>query len=129
MPTDPTLASKGPETVRSQSGHNAAEDAQLDDAIQRADDLLVQSLRVEERQRKRRTLRKLLVPLGTLIMLAAIYKIALLAGVIGSQAALPAAAATSPAKSVEKNEAKAQTLAGEGWALWQKRQLPEAEAK
>jgi excinuclease UvrABC helicase subunit UvrB len=59
-------------------------------------------------------------------MLAAIYKIALLAGVIGSQAALPAAAAP---KSPEQNEAKAESLSGEGWALWQKRQLPAAQAK
>jgi tetratricopeptide (TPR) repeat protein len=118
MPTDPTLASRGTDPVRSQSGRSFAEDAQLDDAIRRADDLLVQSLRVEERLRKRRILRRLLVPIGALIMLATAYKIVLLLGILSTATPTPAAA-----------DATAPDLLLQAQTLWAKQQYPAAEEK
>jgi tetratricopeptide (TPR) repeat protein len=121
MSTDPTLASKGTETVFPNPPGNPpnAEDARLDDAIRRADDLLVQSLRVEERERRRRNLRRLFIPIGVLVMLAVAYKTALILGLLGPVATGLAA----------KDPARAEQLAQEGWQLWQQRQLTDAEVK
>lgn len=119
MSTDPTLASKGTETVRSQSAGGAeGETSRLDEAIARADDLLVQSLRVEERRRKRRNLRRLIIPIGVLAMLAIAYRIALLAGIIGG-----------PAAAVADDQKDAPQLSQEAWVLWNQRQFTDAEEK
>lgn len=132
MSTDPTLASKGTETVfpKPPGSSPPAEDARLDDAIRRADDLLVQSLRVEERQRKRRTLRRLAIPIGALIMLAIAYNVALFLGVLGQANPGVAADNAKPAaEQVAPDADRAAQLAQEGWSLWQQRQLTGAEAK
>ncbi len=96
------------------AGDVAAEDARLDEAIRRADELLVSSLKSEEldRSRRRRTFTFTIV--GGLIMLAAACVIL----------AVLAQTGTAPASS-----ATAEQLSTEGWALWQQRKLPEAEAK
>lgn len=131
MSTDPTLASKGRETVfpKPPGSSPPAEDARLDDAIRRADDLLVQSLRVEERRRKRRKLRRLVIPIGALIMLAIAYNVALFLGVLGQANPGVAADAKPASEQVAPNPDRAAQLAQEGWSLWQQRQLTDAEAK
>ena len=96
------------------AGDVPTEDARLDDAIRRADELLISSLKSEEdsRSRRRRTFTFTIV--GGLIMLAAV-------GVILAVLAQTGSGPTSGAS--------AEQLSTEGWALWQQRKLPEAEAK
>lgn len=98
------------------AGDVPTEDARLDDAIRKADELLLSSLKSEEhsRSRRRRTFTFTLV--GGLIMIAAACVIV---AVLAQTAAAPAAA----------DSASAEQLSTEGWALWQQRKLPEAEAK
>jgi Flp pilus assembly protein TadD len=131
MSTDPTLASKGTETVFPQPPGSPppAEDARLDDAIRRADDLLVQSLRVEERQRHRRTLmRRILIPTGALIMISATYIV--IAGLLGQASPGAKPAASPPAQqTVHRDPKQAAQLSQQGWALWGQQQFADAEAK
>lgn len=134
MSTDRTPASGGTETVRNHptdtAGSDAAEAARLDDAIRRADDLLVQSLRSEERSRKRRRLRWLAYSIGAIAMIAIAYNLALFIGILGQAAPTGAAAPTdSTALTVSQKEDRAAQLAQEGWQLWQQRQLTDAEEK
>ena len=98
-----------------------SEDSRLDDAMRRADDLLVDSLRRDEQERrKRRTRRVALAALGGLVMttLAVIALSALLAGPPGQGTK----ASNDPLD-------QAAALNQQGWALWQKGELSEAEAK
>ena len=96
------------------AGDVPTEEARLDEAIRRADEILVSSLKSEEldRSRKRRTFTFTIV--GGLIMLAAACVIL----------AVLAQTGTGPSAG-----GSAEQLSTEGWALWQQRKLPEAEAK
>jgi tetratricopeptide (TPR) repeat protein len=97
------------------AGDVPTEDARLDDAIRRADELLISSLKNEDsRSRRRRTYTFTIV--GGLIMLAAIGVILAVIAQVGSG---PGAGGGG----------SAEQLSTEGWALWQQRKLPEAEAK
>jgi tetratricopeptide (TPR) repeat protein len=95
------------------AGDVPSEDARLDDAIRKADELLISSLKDEEsRSRRRRTFTFTIV--GGVIMFAAACVIL---AVLAQTAAGPSGGAS------------AEQLSTEGWALWQQRKLPEAEAK
>ena len=96
------------------AGDVATEDARLDEAIRRADEILVSSLKSEELDRSRRRKTFTFTIVGGLIMLAAACVIL---AVLAQTGAAPASGAT------------AEQLSTEGWALWQQRKLPEAEAK
>ncbi len=99
------------------AGDVVTEDARLDDAIRKADELLLTSLKSEEHSRSRRRRTFTFTLIGGLIMLAAACVIlAVLSQTTGSPA--PGASGAS-----------AEQLSTEGWALWQQRKLPEAEAK
>lgn len=104
------------------AGDVPTEDARLDDAIRKADELLLASLQSEEhsRSRRRRTITFTIV--GGFIMLAASCVIlAVLAQIAGTTPA--------PAPASETPSASAEALMTEGWALWQQRKLVEAEKK
>jgi tetratricopeptide (TPR) repeat protein len=113
-------------TATSTAGPNGAgfeaEQVRLDAAMQRADDLLVDSLRRDEdrRRRRRRVLAMLII--GALIMTAIIC--VLLAALAGQSENNKAGDKPDDAK-VEQAEA----LTREGWQLWQQRKMAEAEAK
>ncbi len=92
------------------AGSSPEEQARLDAAMRRADELLVTSLKSEERQRNRR--RILFFSLGGVAMLAIIC--AILLGWLGQQEATKADAA------------KSAQLAREGWLVWQRQQFDEA---
>jgi tetratricopeptide (TPR) repeat protein len=99
------------------AGDVPTEDARLDDAIRRADELLVSSLKSEEQHRSRQRRTFTLTLVGGLIMIAAvcvILGVLLQAGGGGAQAA---------------SNASPEQLTQEGWQLWQQRKLTEAEAK
>ena len=91
------------------------EDARLDDAIRKADELLLASLKSEEHSRSRRRRTFTFTIVGGVIMLAAACVILAVLAQTGTTAA--------------SSGASAETLSAEGWALWQQRKLPEAEAK
>src|SRR5436190_216223 len=93
---------------------SAAEESRLDTAMRKADQIMVASLKDDERRRARRRRILLLLLSGGLIMIAAgiVIAISLLAG--------------EPA---EQDIAKAQDLSGQGWQLWQQRDLGGAESK
>ena len=100
------------------AGDVPTEDARLDDAIRRADELLVSSLKSEEQHRSRQRRTFTLTLVGGLIMIAAVC---IILGVLlqnGGGAPAQAASNSSP-----------QQLSQEGWQLWQQRKLTEAEAK
>ena len=99
------------------AGDVPTEDARLDDAIRRADELLVSSLKSEEQSRSRRRRTFTLTLVGGLIMIAAACVIL---AVLLQNGGAPAQAAS--------NES-AEQLTTQGWQLWQARKLPEAEAK
>jgi Flp pilus assembly protein TadD len=91
---------------------SAAEESKLDQAMRKADQILVASLKSDERRRKTR--RRMLFLLGGLIMIAA--------GVVIVLSLL--ATNQSP-----QDMAKGEDLSTEGWKLWQQRDLSGAEAK
>jgi Flp pilus assembly protein TadD len=92
------------------------EDARLDDAVRRADELLVSSLRSEERRRARRKwILFSLLTIGAVAMIAIAISIVLF-GLLGP----------NPTKAEADQSAK---LSQEGWKLWQGRQLDDAAAK
>ncbi|HEX3358956.1 MAG TPA: tetratricopeptide repeat protein [Tepidisphaeraceae bacterium] len=91
---------------------SAAEESKLDAAMRKADQILVASLKSDERRRHTRRLTLFL--LGGLIMIAA--------GVVIVLSLL----ATNPSP---QDVAKGENLSTEGWKLWQQRDLPGAEAK
>jgi len=96
------------------AGDVPTEDARLDDAIRRADELLVSSLKSEEHHRSRRRRRTFTFTLiGGFIMIAAI-------GVILAVLAQTGTAASN---------ASADELTSQGWQLWQSQKLADAEAK
>lgn len=99
------------------AGDVPTEDARLDDAIRKADELLLSSLKSEEHSRSRRRRTYTFTIVGGLIMFAAACVIL---AVLAQTTAAPAAGAS---------DASAEQLSTEGWALWQQRKLPEAEAK
>jgi len=99
------------------AGDVPTEDARLDDAIRRADELLISSLRSEEDSRSRRRRTYTFTIVGGLIMLAAVGVILAVLAQVGSG---PGAGGGG---------GSAEQLSTEGWALWQQRKLPEAEAK
>jgi tetratricopeptide (TPR) repeat protein len=98
------------------AGDVPTEDARLDDAIRKADELLLASLKSEEHSRSRRRRTFTFTIVGGLIMIAAACVIL---AVLAQTAAAPAAS----------SGASAEALSTEGWALWQQRKLPEAEQK
>ncbi len=91
----------------------ASEHARLDEAIERADDLLVASLKSEDRRRRRRTR----LFLGGSIMLTALCVLAGLAW--QGQLALNNAAPVD----------ESGKLTQQGWQLWQRQQFAEAATK
>ncbi|MGB7159564.1 MAG: tetratricopeptide repeat protein [Tepidisphaeraceae bacterium] len=104
------------------AGDVPTEDARLDDAIRRADELLVSSLKSEEQHRSRRRRTFTFTIVGGLIMIAATCVIL---AVLAQTGAVPGAeAAAQPSANVS-----AEALQAEGWQLWQARKLTEAEAK
>jgi tetratricopeptide (TPR) repeat protein len=94
------------------SGGLPEEQARLDDAMRRADELLVTSLKSDERRRRRRII---LFSLGGVAMLTIVC--AMLLGWVGEQA------------DTKPDAAKAAQLAREGWLLWQRQQFDEAVPK
>ncbi len=103
------------------AGDVPTEDARLDDAIRKADELLLSSLRSEEHSRSRRRRTFTFTLIGGLIMLAAACVVL---AVLAQTTDAPAAGSSGGSSFVS-----AETLSTEGWALWQQRKLPEAEAK
>jgi tetratricopeptide (TPR) repeat protein len=99
------------------AGDVPTEDARLDDAIRKADELLLSSLKSEEHSRSRRRRTFTFTIVGGVIMIAAACVII---AVLAQTGATPAAASSG---------ASAEQLSTEGWALWQQRKLPEAEKK
>lgn len=108
------------------------EDARLDAAMARGDDLLIGSLQALERRRRRT---QLLWITGGLAMVTAIC---LLIASISNQptgekqtAAAPVVLAAAPAEkpSAQRNPERAVTLTQEGWQLWQQQQLVPAVEK
>lgn len=104
------------------------EEARVDEALSRADDLLVTSLKDEDRRRKRR--RIVLASLGVLGA-AAIAGLVLLrtngwiSSGVGTNANLVADEKRDPAA----DQARAAELAAEGWKLWQGQELDTAVKK
>jgi Tfp pilus assembly protein PilF len=100
------------------AGDVPTEDARLDDAIRRADELLVSSLKSEEQRRSRQRRTFTLTLIGGLIMIAAVCVILGVLLQAGGGGGAQAASNVSP-----------EQLTQEGWQLWQQRKLTEAEAK
>lgn len=108
-------------------GENSPEESRLDEAMRRADDLLIGSLRDEEHRRRGRRLRAVLLAsaaVGGLIMIVTI--IALLTGLLGNA---DADKKNSGPLAAIKAEDRAAAYAQEGWALWQRGQAQEAQSK
>src|SRR3954453_13603249 len=97
---------------------SAAEENKLDAAMRKADEILVASLKGDERRRGTRRL--MLLFSGGPIMIAA--------GVLIFVSLLADAPTAPPAKDqAEANVAKAEDLTTEGWNLWKERKLETAE--
>lgn len=92
------------------------EQARLDDAMRRADDLLVTSLKTDERRRVRRN--RILLSIGGLAMFATVCFL-LVSSTMQSQIASNAAAGND----------QSGALAQEGWQLWQGRNFVQAAEK
>jgi tetratricopeptide (TPR) repeat protein len=101
-----TRGSSTNRTSRGASPGSTNEQSQLDDAMRRADELLVTSLKLDERRRNRR--RIILLSLGGLAMLGIVCALVLAFGVESQKGA---------------------QLADEGWKLWQAGQFNEATEK
>src|SRR2546423_8417067 len=94
---------------------SAAEERRLEAAMRKADQIMVASLKDDERRRLARRRRTMLLLLsGGLIMIAA-----------GVVIFLSLLASGQPS---EQDIAKASDLSGDGWQLWQQRDLGAAEA-
>jgi Flp pilus assembly protein TadD len=102
----------------SQRSSDAArsEQSRLDDAMRRADDLLIESLKTDDRKRKRRL--RILFTLGGLAMIATIGYLLIGLSTVGHVA--PATTADSDASG---------QLAREGWQLWQSGEAAKAAEK
>jgi tetratricopeptide (TPR) repeat protein len=106
------------------------EQSRLDAAMQRADDLLVTSLKRDERTRRQTKLRWLALVAGGLAMLATLGLVSLLLlQSNGKPAAPPAQSADANAVVSAADEAEAEKLSQEAWQLWQSRKLAPAEDK
>ncbi len=103
---------------------SAAEESKLDLAMRKADQILVASLKVDER--RRRTRRLLLLLFGGLIMIAAGVVIVLSLLANGPEAAPANQAQSAP---TTKPAGDAAALTREGWAAWQKQDYSGAEEK
>ena len=106
---------------------SASEDARLNDAIRRADELLVDSLQREESRRTRR--RTLLLLAGGLAMTAAVIVCALLVVPAIRDASSDRSAPAAATKPTAVDAERARTLSAEGWRLWQQHRPAEAEPK
>jgi Flp pilus assembly protein TadD len=95
------------------SGRQSTEQARLDDAMRRADDLLVSSLKTDDRRRARRI--RLFFLLGGLAMFLIVCVVALALAIQGQLAAA--------------NADSSDQLTREGWQLWSSQQYDEAAAK
>jgi tetratricopeptide (TPR) repeat protein len=96
---------------------DAGGEARLDEAMRRADDLLLRSLRDDEAARRRGRRRRAVLwsaGVGAFAMILAIT--AILLGLVGSAGA-------------PRSSERAAALAQEGWALWQKGDAEAAQAK
>ncbi len=111
-------------TMHHPAGDVPTEDARLDDAIRKADELLLASLKSEEQRRLRRRRKFTLTIVGGLIMIAAAFVIV---AVLVQNALGPAA--KSDSVSSAESQLSAEQLSTAGWTLWQQRKLPEAQAK
>ncbi len=94
----------------------AAEQARLDEAMQRADDLLVSSLKTDERRRKQR--HTILFLIGGLAMIAIVCSVVV--GLAMQNQPVPVAAV-----SMDQSD----QLTREGWQLWRGQQFDQAAEK
>jgi len=114
----PAHNSNQPHSEANGGRESTAEQARLDEAIRRADDLLVSSLKGEDRRRARRKI----VWGGILVVLGLMVPVVLLSSRVGFvRLDSPAVAAGSEEKSAE--------LTAEGWKLWREGSLNAAIAK
>jgi tetratricopeptide (TPR) repeat protein len=95
-----------------------AEQARLDEAVRRADELLVSSLKSDERRRSRRK-----IALGVALVGLGIAAAAVVVAFCVSFVRLDSTAIAGD------SEEKAAELSAEGWQLWQKRELKPAIEK
>lgn len=107
------MVSYDPNYSHRPSASSSDEQARLDEAMQRADELLFSSLQVDERQRRRR--RWILLSLGGIVMVTVV-------GII--LVSLNFAPPASPA-----NRTQAATLTEAGWKLWQQQSFAQAQEK
>ena len=104
------------------------EQARFDSALGDPDQLLLESLRVDERRRRRRRLVFFTLLVGGMIM--ATTCMAVLAGWLTIAAPPPVASGDSPAPLDEDARIEqAETLAAEGWQLWQQQKFDAATAR
>jgi len=101
----------------------AGEESRLDEAMRRADDLLITSLRDEEARRRGRRRRVLLASAASGALIMGIIIIAILTGLLGN----PGGPAGNRAAGTGGGDADA--LAKQGWALWQSGDAETAQAK
>ncbi len=93
---------------------SAAEQSRLDDALNKADQLLVESLHVEDRRRSRRKLMFFILSLGGLIMFTAVCLL-----LLSAPADQDATQNSAPAAAKRASGPQAAQLAIQGWKLWQ----------
>src|SRR5262249_4149918 len=96
-----------------------------DDAMRRADQLLVSSLQIEERRRSRRRI-ILLSAIGGTIMFTAI---GILMVALQSEPSAKAPDVASTSKVTAPNPDKTTRIAAEGWKLWQNQDFDAAADK
>jgi len=99
----------------------AGEESRLDEAMRRADDLLITSLRDEEARRRGRRRRVLLASAASGALIMGIIIIAILTGLLGNPGGKRAAGTGGGGD--------ADALAKQGWALWQSGDAEAAQAK
>jgi tetratricopeptide (TPR) repeat protein len=110
------------------------EQTRLEDAMRRANDLLVSSLKSDERRRRRR--RIIVISIGGLAMLAILCGLLMTLSVDDKKPSNETqTVAQAPATNVKSESAKAADaekaaeLSGEGWKLWGERNLEQASNK
>jgi tetratricopeptide (TPR) repeat protein len=102
------------------------EESRLDDALKRADDLLVSSLKRDEYQRRRK---RLALVVGGIAILAAIGLSSLFLIQSHGHHSPVQLIGDPPAAQTDATGESAAQLSQEGWQLWQARQLDKAAAK
>lgn len=123
------MTSNDPQPNDKRDTSSSADQLLLDDALNHADPILVESLQVDDDLRRRQKRILVVTTLGGLIMITTICFLLLWPAAIQDPGDTAKKAPAQQNTECTVDAAESASLAGEGWVLWQKQQLDAAVEK